>query len=208
MPGFFSPSFGAAKSNYTLLITLYSFKMHSFIKAEWKTILSVFVFCGILYGWFYHKEVQKAEMAAAPYEFTCIRAGVGLLGYQLGTPLAELAPQLGDFKPTPDEALHAVRYERNDGVIALNFAADRLASVEYWPKGDASIPRCDIDSAVFTKQNAPTAGPIVANEQRWIRYDGLVAVEDNPNPTAAENEDVTEAESQKPQKIGWIVVGK
>ena len=191
-----------------LHITHYSFKMHSFLKAEWKTLLLVFVFGGVLYGWFYHQEVQKAEKAAAPYEYKCIKAGVGLLEYQLGTSLNELAPQLGDFKSTADEALNTVRYVRNDGMIALNFTADRLASAEYWPTDDLSIPSCDIDVVVFAKQNAPVSESISANDQKWIIYDGVVAVESDPQSKMLENEEGTEFTNEKPKKLGWIMTGK
>ena len=84
--------------------------MHSFIKAEWKTILTLIILGGALYGWFYLDAIKRAEEAAAPYEYTCIRAGKGLLDYELGTPLSTLEPQLNAFQQTRDDALQVIRY--------------------------------------------------------------------------------------------------
>ncbi|MBO4350690.1 MAG: hypothetical protein J6A01_07090 [Proteobacteria bacterium] len=181
--------------------------MHSFFKAEWKTILALVVFGGALYGWFYFDAVKKAEKAAAPYEYTCIQAGKALMDYHLGTDLKTLEPQLKDFQSSRDDALHTVRYTRNDGLIALNFRADKLASIEYWPNSDIPMPNCEADIAEFTKTNKPTSESIPANNQNWLIYSGLVAIESVSQKTEDELPSES-AEPQTPQKIGWIVMNQ
>ncbi len=179
--------------------------MHSFFKAEWKTILALTLFGGALYGWFYFDAVKKAEKAAAPYEYTCIQAGKALMDYQLGTNLKTLEPQLLDFQSSRDEALNTIRYTRNDGLIALNFRAEKLSSIEYWPNPAISMPSCEADIAEFTKTHKSTSEAIAANDQNWIIYPGLVAIES----TKANTNDDTSLEASndtKPEKIGWIVM--
>ena len=181
--------------------------MHSFLKAEWKTILALILFGGALYGWFYFDAVKKAEKAAAPYEYTCIQAGKSLMDYQLGTDLSTLEHRLGDFQSSRDEALNTVRYARNDGLIALNFRADKLASIEYWPNPDVPMPNCEADIAEFTKTHQPTSESIPANDQTWIIYKGLVAIESIPQKTSDEAPSDSVI-SEKPAKIGWIVTNR
>ena len=112
--------------------------MHSFLKAEWKTILGVFVFCGSIFAWFYVQELRKAEAEAAPYQYECLRAGDGILDYRLGMTFDELSGGIKDFTRTEDAVLGVSRYARADGALALNFRNNQVVSIEYYP--DKTLP--------------------------------------------------------------------
>ena len=70
--------------------------MHSFLKAEWGTIVAVFLFVGLIYGYFYYKEVSRQNEKTDRYVMQCIHPGKGLLDYKLNTSVSEI--NLQDFE--------------------------------------------------------------------------------------------------------------
>ena len=69
------------------------------------------------------------------------------------------------------------------------------------------MPSCEADIAEFTKNHKPTSEPISANDQTWIIYPGLVAIESISQGEEAETPSKS-AEPQTPKTIGWIVMNE
>ena len=176
--------------------------MHSFLKAEWKTMLAVVVFCGAIYGWFYHAEVEKARALDAPYVFECLRAGDGFLDYKLGTPLQALEPQLQSdgFARSRDELFNVTRYARPDGAVALSFRDDKLAAIEFYPEKTENNPSCTSDIVKWRASQRPVAQEIVANDRQFVIYDGLVEIKQS-DPVSGEDKPTY-------HDFGWLVLAR
>lgn len=174
--------------------------MHSFLKAEWKTILIVFVFCGAIYGWFYHDEVVKARELDAPYVYECLRAGDGFLDYALGTPLQTLEPQLQGFTQTRDDLFDVTRYTRPDGAVVLAFRSDKLTAIEFYPKKTENNPSCTSDIVKWRASQRPIAEEIVADGRQFVIYEGLVEIK--------ESEPVSGNDTPVYHELGWLVLPK
>lgn len=176
--------------------------MHSFLKAEWKTILAVFLFCGAIFGWFYHDELEKERRENAPYVYECLRVGDGLLEYKLGTPRQALEPQLQaqNFTRTEDAPLHITRYERPDGAIALSFRDDTLAAIEFYPKKTENNPSCANDIVNLRSSIPMVASPIITDNTALIIYDGLVEIR--------QSEPISGDKAPEYHDYGWIVLAK
>lgn len=171
--------------------------MYTFLKAEWKTITALVIFCGIIYAWFYAEEVRKEENKNKPYVFECLRAGKGILEYELGTPLDALTSKLQTFKRTEDPSLNLVRYERPDGAIALNFRFQKLASVEFYPDKTEELAACTADADQFLKTNKIAAEPIQTAEYQLMIYEGMNQILKMPDHTT---------QDAQPQPYGWIAL--
>lgn len=170
--------------------------MHSFLKAEWKTILGVIIFCGAIFAWFYVQEMRKAEAAAAPYEYECLRAGDGILDYRLGMTFDELSDTIRDYTQTEDTVLGVSRYERSDGALALNFRDNRVVSIEFYPDKTEPDSRCISDAKIWKSTSKDVAEPIPAGNRVHIIYEGLILIQ----------EQQPDDEKKEKKDIGWIVV--
>ncbi|MBQ9243423.1 MAG: hypothetical protein IJ165_09395 [Proteobacteria bacterium] len=176
--------------------------MHSFLKAEWKTILAVILFCGAIFGWFYHDEVEKERIQNTPYTFECLRAGSGLLDYALGTPLKSIEQKLQSegFSRSQDSLLSLTRYERPDGAVALNFRDDALSAIEFYPKKTENIPSCANDIVNWKATARPVAQEIVSNDTKFIIYEGLVEMQ--------QSDPISDGSEAKFHDHGWLVLAK
>lgn len=175
--------------------------MHSFLVAEWKTMVAIAVFCGGIFAWFYVDECQKEAKKDAPHVYTCLGAGAFLKNYHLGSPLEVLAHDLDGFQKTQDEALHLVRYARQDGAIALNFRNQKLTAIEYYPKFDDDKRACLDDIDAFKQAAQPVAQSIRAGHRVDVIYDGLIHVQEREDSETEEGADTL-------TDVGWIVKAK
>lgn len=173
--------------------------MYTFLKAEWKTIVTLIIFCGAIFTWFYIDEIRKEELKTKPYEYECLKSGEGLLSYQLGTHLNALQSQITDFKRTEDKPLNIVRYEQPDGAIALNFRQDILVSIEFYPQKTDEIEACASDAAEWQNTQKLIAEPIKAIQYQDFIYEGMVMVMESSS-FSSENPELT--------LHGWVIVPK
>ncbi len=184
--------------------------MYSFLKAEWKTIVGVIIFCGLIFCWFYYQEVQKIKNAEAPYQFECIRAGKGLFDYNLGTPYSELNSKLDGFSLSEDKSLNILRYESPDHTTILNFRKNTLASIEYSPDMTQLDERCVSDRKQLAN-NSPVSESIKVGNRIHSIYNGYIVVkeevEDTSNDdTSDDPNDDNEVKSTTSHVIGWIII--
>lgn len=181
--------------------------MNSFLKAEWKTIVAVTLFCGAIFGWFYYQETLNIEAEEASYEYTCIFAGEGLLSDKLGMTYDELAPKLSGFLKSEDKTIDTTSFESPDHIITYHFRQNRLASIEYYPDMNNLDEACAADFEQFKKTHSQKSAPILSQDKKTIAYEGLVIVQGkikNTNETESSfNNDDNEV---KLRDIGWIIL--
>lgn len=181
--------------------------MHSFLKAEWKTIVTVTLFCSAIFGWFYYQETLKEEVKDAPYEFTCIFAGNGLFNDKLGMSYDELAPKLSGFSQSEDKAIGTAQFESPDHVIIYHFRQNRLTSIEYYPDMEHLDDNCAADFDQIKKTKSQIAEPISYQNRTNHIYEGIVIVKENIEQTDGSNSDLNDSSNEvKSQDIGWIIL--
>lgn len=173
--------------------------MYTFLKAEWKTIVVLLIFCGGIYAWFYAEEVRKEELKNKPYTFECLRSGEGILSYKLGTSVSALQAEIQGFQRTEDAPLGLVRYERPDGAFILNFRHDILVSVEFYPEKTESIAACVSDIAKWKDTYRMIAEPIQTEDLENTIYEGMVQIQ---RVTKSDENTVIK------EPYGWIAVPK
>lgn len=178
--------------------------MNSFIKAEWKTIVGIVVFGGVIFGWFYYQELLKLQDENVNYQFTCLHAGTGLKNFSLGTSYAANADALSGYQKTDDNLLDLVKYESQDHSTILTFRRDKLAAVEYYPQSDSDNEICRKDFAEFSKRNKPISEPIRYDERIDVSYDGLVLVQKVKASAASLNP--LKNKKEEYEDIGWIIL--
>lgn len=176
--------------------------MNSFLKAEWKTIVSVVVFCGAIFSWFYAKELKIEKEKNAEYVYECLVAGKSILDYKLGAELSDMGERIKDFKMTQKDGLDISRYESSDGGVILNFRKDILASVEYYPEKTQVNSKCVLDATTWKQKVAPVRQTIVSDKTAYVIYNGLTLVQENQSISS----NVDEAPDYK--DVGWIVTSK
>ncbi len=176
--------------------------MNSFLKAEWKTMVSVVVFCGAIFSWFYVKELKLEKEKNAEYVYECIVAGTSILDYKLGAKLSDLNDRITDFKMTKDDGLNISRYESPDGGVVLNFRKDVLSAIEYYPEKMPFNSKCVTDAATWKQKKAPVRQSIVSDKTVYVVYAGLTLVQENQSISS----DIDKAPDYK--DVGWIVTSK
>ena len=173
--------------------------MHSFLVAEWKTIVAVIVFCGGIFAWFYHEELRREAEENAPYPYTCLGAGEHFREYLLGTPMAELQGAVAGFARTRDDGLDVDRFESPDGAYSLNFRHGRLAAIEYYPEKDGNA-ECAADAEHFKSKASTVAQAIPVGGHIDQIYDGMILVQER------ENRQTDEGEETVYRDVGWVII--
>ena len=187
--------------------------MHSFFKAEWKTIVAVILFCGAIFGWFYHDEIVKSRQNTEEYTMTCMVPGQSFQNYQLNTPISDL--NLEGFTKTTDEILQTESYKNAEGSLILNFRNGKLSSIEYYfPTDDKTAP-CYADMKYWVSNHNEVAESLTENQRTHRIYEGFVLIQDTiespQNTESTENtEDSEDSEEEESKTIvkttGFIIL--
>ena len=184
--------------------------MRDFFKAEWKTIVIAILFCGAIFGWFYHDEIVKSQHKTEEYVMTCLHPGQSFKDYVLNTPVQSL--KLDGFQKTTDDVLHTEIYKSSDNSIVLNIRAGKLASIEYYFPTDYEADTCYKDTKYWTDKYSEVAESLPEGNRTHHIYQGLILIQDtvvSPQPeqeTDSQNDDETEVSSTTTQNIGVIIL--
>lgn len=178
--------------------------MNSFLKAEWKTIVGIIVFCGAIFGWFYYQELVKLQEDNTKYQFTCLHAGTGFRDFNLGTSYSQNAQALTGYKKTEDSALHLAKYESPDGTTILTFRNDKLAAIEFYPLPEHHDDACEKDFTEFSKKSGMINAPIRHDDRIDFSYNGLISVK--KVKLSNESADPVQNSKEEYEDIGWIIL--
>ena len=168
--------------------------MHSFLKAEWKTIVGMILFCGAIFGWFYHDEIVKSQQKNAEYAMKCMVPGQSFRQYQLNTPASAL--NLDGFVKSTDDVLHIDSYKSQDGTTILNIRDGKLTSIEYYFPTDDEEEDCHADVKYWTSRNSQVAEPLTENKRSHLIYEGLILIRDTVESPASEDENASDSSKE------------
>ena len=170
--------------------------MRDFIVAEWKTLLAVIIFCGGIFAWFYHDELQNAAQEQKDeYQMTCLHPGQSVMDYAIGTPSSQY--DLSRFERSNDDTFGISTYTRDDGAVTLTFRDDKLVSAEILVGAGVLPIDCLNDYHHYKTTEQPEAESISYGDTTDAIYKGLVVVTQNPD----ENDDKLKSKSDVPLSI-------
>ena len=187
--------------------------MHSFFKAEWKTIVAVVLFCGAIFGWFYHDEIVKSRPDPEAYTMTCMEPGHSFQNYQLNTPVSAL--NLEGFTKTTDEILHTETYKHAEGSLILNFRDGKLSSIEYYFPTDDKTEPCYADMKYWVSNHQEVAESLTENKRTHRIFEGIVLIQDTIAPpenteSSANSSSSDDSEDEEPstniKTTGFIIL--